>query len=350
MRYSKGLLGQLCSLLACLTTAVNTIAIISPSQPLSSAFETSSLVNVTVLDDTIDPRFSLRAIYVETSLPLTPCFMNAVELLAQYAELDWMSKARQRHGVVLPSYPQVEIAVLPEKPATSVEVRLVIWGIWVGVRQMITKKRFCEVEFEIHWEGEVVASIFFTRPMDLQDTSNNGTLTTVKPLTLLSSPNETTDGILDILNSTGISPGASNEGNFDWKPLFPPGAKTLTVTEVFLTVMAGLINAAPRPASNKVPGPYASAASDIDANVQFFLHRRRLPRTKPPYFQYIHVIKALRLVPGYMLANKRFAEMLFIIEVTGVPVGEGYLERGHYVPPGFVLGNMIAPKENLTLS
>lgn len=343
-------MGQTFSLLAYLYTAVSPLAIISPSQNLSNTFATSSLVNTTNLDDNIDPRFGFKVIYGETNLPRTPCLMNVVELLAHYAELDWLSKVRQRHGVVLPEYPQVEIAILPAAPATSVEVRLVIWGIWVGIRDIVNKNEFHEAECEVFWDREVVAYIYFTKPMDLQDTSSNQTLGLDETLTLLSPLNETTGGTVDTSNSTQISSDALNEGQFSWKPLFPPTSQTLTVIEVFLTVMAGLKNAAPHPASDKVPGPYASAAVDVYANLQFYLHKRRVPRTKPPFFQYIHVIKALRLVPGYMLEKKRFSELFFSIEVSSIPVAEGYLEKGHYIPPGFILADMLGPNDNLSLS
>lgn len=176
---------------------------------------------------------------------------------------------------------------------------------------------------------------------------SNRTLDPNEVLTLLSPLNDTTDGILEVSNSTRDSSDALNEGQFKWHPLFTPASKTLTVVEVFLTVMAGLKNAAPHPASDKIPGPYASAAVDVYANVQFYLHRRRIPRLKPPFFQYIHVIKALRLVPGYMLEKKRFSELFFSIDVSGVPVGEGYIEKGHYVPPS---GDMLGPKDNVSLS
>ncbi len=351
MRGSKTTVGQICSLLACLLTAVNTLAVISPPQTLSTTFATSPLVNTTALDVSIDPRFGLKAEYGETSLPLTACFMNVVDLLAQYAELDWLSKVRERHGVVLPEYPQVEIAILPAAPRTSVEVRFVIWGIWVGMRDIVTRKSFCVVEFEVFWEEEVVAYIYFTNPIDRQVTGSNGTLGPNEALTLLPSPDETTSGILDVLNSTQNASDSLNEGTFNWTPIFFPHARTLTVIEVFLTVMAGLKNAAPHQASDKVPGPYASAAIDVYAHVQFYLgHKRRTPRPKPPFFQYIHVIKALRLIPGYMLGKGRFAELFFSIEVSGLTVGEGYLEKGHYNPPGLTLGDVLEPTTNGSLS
>ena len=346
-------MGQICSLLAYLLTTVNTLAVISTPQSLSNTFATIPLVNITSLDTSIDPRFGFKALYDDNNIPHTACFMNVVELLAQYAELDWLSKVRQRHGIVLPEYPQVEIAVLPAAPATSVEVRLIVWGIWVGIRDIVERNLFQEAEFEVFWEGKVVAYISITRPMgpmDAQVTGSNRTLGTNESLTLLSSPNEAANDILDTSISTENSSDALNEGRFTWKPFFPPQAKTLTVVEVFLTVMAGLKNAAPHPASEKVAGPHASAAVDVYANVQFYLYKRRSPRKKPPFFQYTHIIKALRLVPAYMFDKGRLCELFFDMEVSGVAVGEGYLEKGHYVPPGFDLGDVLESKENVSLS
>ena len=350
MIYSGATVGQICSLLTCSITAVSTLAIVSPPQSLSTSLTNSPLLNTTALDSGIDPRFGFKIQFAETDLPKTPCLMNVVELLAQYAECDWSSKVGRRSGVVLPEYPQVEFAVIPARPATSVDVRAVIWGLWVAIRDMIISNNFHELEMEILWELQVVAFIYITLPMDLQIAGQNRSLGTDEPLTLLPGSNITTGGNIGISNMTENSPDALNAGTFSWQPIFGPTAQTLTVFEVFLTAMAGLKNAAPHPASDKVPGPYASAAIGVYANVQFYIHNRRSPRTRPPYFQYIHVIKSLRLVPGYMLERKRFAELFFSIEVDGIPVGEGYLERGHYIPPRFDVDDMLGPKDNVSLS
>ena len=302
----------------------------------------------------MDQRFGIKAVYTDSDIPKTPCLMNVVELLAQYAELDWLSTVKQRHGVVLPEYPQVEIAVLPAAPATSIEVRVVVWGIWAAIRDIMEKNKFFEVEFEILWDGEVVAYIYFTKPMDRPTpASSNGTLGTAgEPVTLLALSNTTgDDDILDTPTSTANPPNLTTRGVFEWTPFFTPTAKTLTPVEVFLTVLAGLKNAAPPAASDKVPGPYASAAVGVFANVQFYIHKRRSPRPRPPFFQYIHVITALRRVPAYMLQQARFAELVFVIKVDEVVVGEGYLEKGHYVPPLWALeDDGLGARLNVSLS
>ena len=351
MKRLSATVGQICSWFACLCTAVNALATIPPSQTLSTTFTNAQLLNTTLLGTDIDTHFGIVANYAETNIPVTPCLMNIVELLANYAELDWLGRVRQRHGVVLPSYPQVEFAVIPSAPATSVEVRFVVWGLWVGIRDIVSQNRFVEVEFELYWEEQVVAYIYITRPMDLGPSSSNETLGTDGPLTLSPPSNGTASVTLDDPNSTTNLSDTLTDERFSWSPRFGYDAKTLTIFEVFLTVIAGLKNAAPMAALDKVTSAYASAAVNVDANLQIFLHKRRTPRPRPPYLQYIHVIKALRLVPGYMLAEGRFAELIFVMQVNNLPVGEGYLASGPYVPPHpVVLGDMLASKDNVSLS
>ena len=303
--------GQICFWFACLCTTVNSLATSSPSQTLSTTFTNTQILNTTLSSSDIDPRFGIVANYAETNIPITPLLMNIVELLANYAELGWLSNVRVRQGVVLPSYPQIEFAVIPSAPASSVEVRFVIWGIWVGIRDMVSRNIFREVEFDLYWDESVVAHIYFTKPMDLGSSSSHETLGTAGPLTLLPTSNGTVSVLLDSSNSTTNLSETLDDDRFSWEPTFPPHAKTLTIFEVFLTVIAGLKNAAPHPASDKVPGAFASAAVNVDASLSIFIHKRTTPRPRPPYFQYIHVIKALKLIPAYMLAQGRFAELYF---------------------------------------
>ena len=349
MKCLNATVGQICSWFACLCTAVNTLAIISPSQTLSTTFTNVQSLNTTLYNSDIDPRFGIVANYAETKIPITPCLMNIVELLANYAELDWLSSVRVRQGVVLPSYPQVEFAVIPAAPATSVEVRYVIWGIWVGIRDMVGRNNFREVEFDLYWDERAVAHMYFTKPMDLGPSSSNETRGTDEPSTLSPTSNGNASVILDNSNSTTNLSGTLNADGFSWEPTFPPHAKTLTIFEVFLTVIAGLKNAAPHPALDKIPGAYASAAVNVDASLQIFIHKRTTPRPRPPYFQYIHVIEALKLVSAYMLAQGRFAELFFLMQVNGLPVGDGYLRSGA-VPPHSVLGDVLASSNNISIS
>lgn len=349
MKCLNATVGHICFWFACLCTTVNTLAIISPSQTLSTTFTNSQSLNTTLFSSDIDPNFGIIANYAETNIPITPCLMNIVELLGNYAELDWLSSVRVRQGVVLPSYPQIEFAVIPNAPASSVEVRFVIWGIWVGIRDMVSRNIFCEAEFELYWEEKVVAFIYITKPIDLGPSSSNETLGTDGPLMLSPTSNGTASVMLDSSNSTTDLSNTPNEGGFSWSPLYPRSAKTLTIFEVFLTVIAGIKNAAPHPALDKIPGPYASAAVNVDASLQIYLYKRRSPRPRPPFFQYIHVIEALKLVPAYMLAQGRFAELYFQMQVNDIPVGDGYLISGS-IPPHLVLGDVLASKDNVSLS
>ena len=347
MRCSSARVGQVGSVILSWLAAVNAVPVASTPHTLS---DTPAIVNATNLD-AIDNRFSFRVEYTDSKIPVTPCLMNVVELMAEYAQRDWLSRVKVRHGSVLPGYPQVEIAVIPAAPATSVEVRMVVLGLWATLSDMVSRNNFYEAEFDLLWERSVVAHLYYTKPMEAQDANSNGTSGTDVPLTLLPNPSSGAVGdTLDTLNQTQNSPALWNDETFHWIPIFPPLAQTLTVMDVFLTVIAGLKTAAPPAATDKVPGPFASAAQNVFANMQFYLHKRRAPRTQPPYFQYIHIIKALRMVPAYMLERRKFAEFFFTIDIDSITVGEGYLEKGHYVPPLFIPGDTLGPKINVSIS
>ena len=281
----------------------------------------------------IDPKFSYRGLYGGVDLPKTPLFVNVVELMTRYAEHDWLSRVTERSGIVLLAYPQVEMAVIPATRTTVVENRLIVWGLWAAINDMTIENKFTEVEFEILWSDEIVASIFFTiADSFLINGANNSQRQAAKSLDMALSlyGNETSlpvpidDGSLDISSSLTYS-------NFDWMPYYLPGGKTLTPVESFLTIMAALKNSAPPAATDKVPAPFMSKVGNVDAHISFYFHQRRSPRTKPPFFQYIHVIKSMRLLPGYLLSHSRFSDLGFRIGVIGVLVADGFLKKGAYI-------------------
>ncbi len=293
----------------------------------------------------IDPRFSFNSIYGDASLPKTPLFMNLVELMSQYAELGWTSRVGERHGVVLQSFPQVEMAILPAAPATSVENRLIIWGLWGGISNIIRRNKFNEVEIEIRWDDELVAYINLTRPLDLQDNGGNGTQGKVeKDLDPSLSLNETfNNGTSDGLDTLTYS-------DFDWLPRYAQGGKLLTPVEAFVTILAGLKNIAPAEATDKVLAPFTSSADGTDAHLAFYFHGRRSPRTKRPFFQYIHVIKSLRLIPGYFLDNRKFADLEFGIGIHGIAVAEGYMEKGPSIQGTLVSEDVLGFNSTISTS
>lgn len=264
-----------------------------------------------------DPRFTMQFTYDETELPKTPVFMNAVDILAQYAEMDYLSRTPGRHGRVLDSYPQVEIAVLPAEPATSVEVRLVIWAVYGTIVENVSENTFNQSDTAFFWDGRQVGNVYITRPLDeasrISNLTNNLMLNEVE-------------------NSTNLD---ANIGGFGWYPVYKPGALLLAPHVVFIMVMATIKLIAENPMNAKIDGAFHVGNVFANAHVEVYLEGRRIPRPRPPYFQYAHLLEAMRRAPGWMLQNRRFAEMYCSISSAGLPVGQLLLLLGQFVSPLF---------------
>ncbi len=262
-----------------------------------------------------DPRFTLEITYDEIELPTTPVLMNVVELLAQYAEMEYMGRTHGRHGVVLESYPQIEIAVLPAAPSTSVQVRLVVWAIYGGMIELVGRNMFKQSDIAFSWEGRLVGNVYITKPLD--DSSN---------------PNNLTNGLTTpvVGNTTNLD---ASIGRFSWVVVYTPDAQNLPPKDVFIMVMGTIKLIAQHPMDEKVEGAFHMGSAFANAHVEVYLQSRRIPRTKPPYFQYSHLLEALRRTPAWMLQNRRFAEMYSLIASSTIRVGQMLLAKGPFVPP-----------------
>lgn len=277
------------------------------------------------LRDEIDPRFSIKSLYAETDLAIIPVFMNAVELMARYAEMEFTGRTGGRDGMVLPEFSEVEIAVIPAAPATSVQVRLIVWGLYITIIDMVNKKMFKENEITVSWNGELAAYIYFTKPLDALPETSNQTHDIESPILENSTSRSETFG-------TNVAPDNANTGRFDWKPIFKPYGKDLPPRDVFLVVLGVLKSVAENPVTEKVPGAFRVSSPAVDANMQFYLQDRSTPRPRPPYFQYAHVLEAARRTPGWMLQRKRFAEIYCSITINGLTVGQALLDKGQFDP------------------
>ncbi|KAL9028811.1 MAG: hypothetical protein Q9196_002872 [Gyalolechia fulgens] len=323
MKYSS--LSLVLAVLECLVPTASASALELPSSTATDRFTTPSSLNLVSPDE---PRFAMRVVYGVDPIPATAVLMNAIELCAQYVERDFLSRTRQRHGVVLPEYPQVEIALLAAGRAAkrkTIEVRLAIWALYGAVLDMVLSNNFKENEWEILWDNEVVASLYFTRPLDVPPLqTNNETTRLIPPL-----PETDPTGVPGAVSG----PVEMGIGPFDWAPIFVPDGKTMPATDIFLLVMGTLKAIARQAMTDKVQGPFHIGPGMVDANLQAYLQNRRVPRPTPPFFQFGHILEATRRIPAWMLARRRFAEFYCAILVSTKPVGSLLVKKGHFVGP-----------------
>ncbi|KAL6716666.1 hypothetical protein ACLMJK_006234 [Lecanora helva] len=300
----------------------------SAENPDVTAIEWGDISNASVsapfLDARDDPRFSTQIIYGHTDLPLVPILMNAVDLTAQYATMTFFGRAKTRYGPVLPGFPEVEIAVIPARPATSVEVRLVIWTIYCTMVDMILRKMFKEMEVEIKWEEKTVGYVYFTKPKESSTMSDESRGFSLPSLQSTAEPSG--------LANMSASQSYVESGQFSWLPSFRPEGKSLSQRDVFVLTI-GILKAVARfSMADKVEGPFHVGSEIVDAHLEVQPQGRRTPQTRPPYFQYDHIVETVRRIPGWMLSKKKFAEFGGFIIVNDRPVGQLYLLKGPFRP------------------
>ena len=314
------------SLFAFLLVLAVTIEAAFGLQPLSLTLPSllnSSINSTWNVND--DPRFSIHIIYGLTDIPTTPVYMNAVELLARYAEMDFFGRTGQRHGIVLPEYPQIEIAVLPAAPSTSVEVRFVIWAIYGAIIDMTFRNTFKENEIPFRWNDEVVGHLYFTLPLDRVQDLNNQT-----GIVKASQVNDASN-VTEYVNNT-FTYDDVKYGPFDWTPTYKPGGQMLSPKDVFLLSMGTLKVVASYPATERIDSAFHVGSELVDAHAEMFLRDKRASRPRGPFFQYGHIIEVARRVPAWMYGERRFAEFWGAVKVFNRQIGLVMYLKGPFPP------------------
>ena len=244
--------------------------------------------------------------------------MNAVDVAAHLATLDF-SKQVHIQTVPLPAYPDVHIEFVPVPPAKFVETKILVWGLYGGINDIVGRKQFQEVEFDLLWKGKVVAWLRFekaesaTLPKGVGLAENKTQATTVESLLAQT----------QISNSTTPEPSThlTAAPRFTFTAQYTPYAKPLSIFQVFVSVFSALVQAAPFP-STSVVKPLIYEALDYNSQISVVSADRRTP----PYFQYGALVEGLKRIPEFMLEQGRFAELGWKIEIGGREVGSGFCE------------------------
>ena len=308
-----------------LTCSLCITSVLALQFPDNDALNISSPALANLEDGEDDPHFAMQVIYGVTDIPVTPVYMNVVELMAQYAEMEFLGRAGQRSGFVLPGFPQVEIALIPAPPATTVEVRLIIWALYGAVLDMTVRNRFKENEVPFSWDGNIVGYLYFTIPED----------------SILGWGNRTANmQLTDIANSTNLTTSSSNTstfntlgiGQFDWTPVYRPDGQIIPPKDVFILTMGILKTVARHAVTDKVRWPFHVSSDMVNAHAEIFLPGDGAPRSRPPYFQYGHIVEAARRTPGWMLEERKFADLWAGIKSNSRTVGLLLLLKGPYQP------------------
>ena len=259
-----------------------------------------------------DSRFSIRAGYTDIRLPATLVLMNSVKIAAYLALLDFEEQA-DLHILPQTNLPDVQIEMEPVPPADSVPAKILVWGLYGAINDIVGRKQFKEVEFDLLWSEKVVAwlrfkkaeSGAFARAVDFPENGRMG-----QGHIENSTTSTNVLGSLTTLTAGAIPP-------FEFVAQYTPYAKPLSIFQVFMSIFSALVQVAHFP-SNAIVKP--KTYESVDYNSQIAIVRA------DSLFKYRDFVEGLRQIPDFMLKNGKFQELGWKIEVDGREAGSGFCE------------------------
>ncbi len=280
-------------------------------QQLESPTTNTSIPSLAALNGTVvneDPRFSIAIGYGHENLNKLSMLSNAVESLATIAQRDYSVRVSSFHG----HEPAVDVTIDVTPFGTAVDfsnevaVKCIYWGMF----SIVTERQFNDADVDCKWDNVVVAQVQF---------QGSPTMTCPGPL------NTNTDS--NPVNATTTAPLSDVVPIF----LFIQGAQTLTIWEVYISVMVALKHVARWPRTDVVEAFTSRATTAPGGPAYFDVHMLfvgTLIRARPPYYEYGNIIEVLRQLPAWMRRQGRFAETSFGVVVDRVHVGSGLLLSG----------------------
>ncbi|KAL9009834.1 MAG: hypothetical protein Q9173_005169 [Seirophora scorigena] len=255
------------------------------------------------------PHFSLEIQDVKAArvgtLPLLMNAVNALYILAMRIPTG-RSPATRFH---LPLYPDVEIYLLPTRRSRVVMNEAALLCIYRGIEVMVRRQDFRLATFKCYWDNVSVTKV---RIVSMHEPVGDEA---AEPLLPDSTANLTVPSV----------------GDFTPRFAYFRLGLDLDMQTVFITVMYALVCFGQKVNDARVDHQYTDPGAEWDASL--LMPMNEPPRRQPPFLVVKWVIKALRLVPTFMLHNRRFAELGITFDVDRVNLGTAILQKGKAVVP-----------------
>lgn len=247
--------------------------------------------------------------------------MNTVTLLSEAADLDFNGYVKWNRQATFSQYPAVIIDLQLTRSRDPVKNFILIWALYESAWDMVAKNKFCVSDFDVVWKGKVVAKLKYKKATEQElesigggESKNNETASLANVAT---SGGSGTSLVGDIardtgqLNTTVESPLSARTSNVNVLTLhlqFLRNAKDLPVFSVFMALLAALKDNAYYPSTDRVH-PFASSTPGFDS--QLSILRMEPPIQTPPFFERTHITNTIRLIPSFMLGERKFCEVAF---------------------------------------
>ena len=298
----------------------------------------SSAKNTTPLGDhgfgAVDPGFKVACQLGDTPLRPIACLINVVNAMANLALQDFDASIGPVI-VQLPSYPDVVIrSTAPALGPRMIPLRYILWGIWCGVAFMLDNHNFVTMRLTLSLHGRIVGYIAIAKPFSqlitpVGSNDDSSTESLEKRSDVVLAATSPSKSLADSTNGTSLSLAnlTSPSSNADGLHVFvAPMGQGLSVSDFFKPILGCLGYVARFPSTAPVAG-FKLVHDDTDMRMEFRDYDPQ-PRSEAPFFEYQLIAKALRSLPATVLQLGRWTEVIMVMQVDGIKVGDGWLKKG----------------------
>ena len=270
--------------------------------------------------------------------------MNAVKTMTILALLDFDQKVGPSKFVSA-TWPNVVIATEGPTEEGQAETHFLLWGLFLAVKSIMLRSsvysHWNTVIITLRWESQVVGYITLSKPPaqlvlpgrnqtnDLGQGSNANLTTVATDIagnnTYRLNVTKVPDALINASYTLNTSKLTNTPDNSDVSVDITGTGKTMTLNDVFLTIMNGLVYMAPFQRDQIMESFETSPPSPYDTTLRMTYYG--LHPTKAG-FTYRWATESLSELAEIYMGAKKYPEVHFSALLLGVPVGHGSITKG----------------------
>lgn len=276
-------------------------------------------------DNPLDPRLKTKFfIAIEAKVSATSTYMTVlktlVKLSAHQYDYQYAGGTFQFEG-----YTNVKLVI--RSVGSALQYRHAILGLLRMIQTMTHDKIFTAIETELYWDEDPQMVGFIRLCQDFLPQPQLAGVNRTQGLNRFVPGLEIPSELIDLANNSTVN---DTEESFTALPSnsithWQFSGTKIPLPSVFMTLCFGVVLIASRPGTSRTVDPFEVHLGTIRTELIFDHYGE--PRTSPPFLDYRHAARALGRIPAIMFAEGRFEEMTFVLEISGIPVGVGFLRK-----------------------
>lgn len=254
-------------------------------------------------------------------------YLNAIKVMAIVALQD-QRKTWEFFHWGLPEYDVLVFFVssAPSGAPSGLQTSFVVWCIEFVMYSVSRLRRYSPLVADIYWQDVKVGKLAMTKRAQPTPTI---------AATSLPQRNVGLGNSSSVLNATE-DPSSLSDSSGSFVVFYDYRGVTLNSIEIFLVVLEAMKRAA-----NEGADGFCLELWSESPTVRFYI-KSEMDQYGKPLLRYRHVVRLLKKVAFKMVSNRRFAEMLIVLELNGVKAAEAAFTKSREPHAGASNGIQIA--------